>query len=162
MSYEQLQKAKLHTNIRPTGQKHEPLLNESDKRLLANEISSALNSEVKKTVADTPELKNMREVVEKHHGEVIANQLSPDALKSLYEQVKESDNALSANSQQLGAPSLDEYFSTVINPQGTFAINSPQPVRRTSNAPNFDEHIEGSFNPQANNVPDPKDYFLGD
>jgi len=131
MSYEQLQKAKLHTNIRPTGQKHEPLLNESDKRLLANEISSALNSEVKKTVADTPELKNMREVVAKHHGEVIANQLNPDALKSMYEQVTSSNGDISANSRYRGAPNPDEYLA-------------------------------GNFNPQANNVPDPKDYFLGD
>ncbi len=130
MSYEQLQKAKLHTNIRPTGQKHEPLLTESDKKLLTNEISSALKK-VTNSATETPELKNMREVVAKHHGDVIANQLNPDALKSMYEQVTSSNGDISANSHYHGAPNPDEYLA-------------------------------GNFNPQANNVPDPKDYFLGD
>ncbi len=130
MSHEQLSKAKLHINVNPAGQQHEPLLNESDKKLLTNEISSALKKATN-SATETPKLKNMREVVAKHHGKVIANQLSPDALTSLYEQVKNSGDDISANLRYHGAPNPDEYLA-------------------------------GNFNPQANNVPDPKDYFLGD
>ncbi len=123
MSYEHLQKAKLHTNIRPAGQHHEPLLNESDKKLLTNEISSALKK-VTNSVTETPELKNMREEVAKHHGDVIANQLNPDALKSMYEQVTSSNGDISANSRYHGAPNPDEYLAGNFNSQTN---NVPDP-----------------------------------
>lgn len=114
MQCKQLQKAKLHINVSPIGQKYEPLLTESDKRLLVNEISSALNSGVKKAMsstAETPDLKSMREFVANHYGEVVANQLNPNALKSLYEQVETPRSMLSTNShQQKGVPDPKEYF----------------------------------------------------
>ncbi|EKO3708172.1 hypothetical protein LO977_002442 [Vibrio metschnikovii] len=102
------------TNVSTTSHKREPLLTESDKRLLVNEISSALNSGVKKAMgstAETPDLKSMRELVANHYGEVVANQLNPNALKSLYEQVETQMGMLSTNShQQQGVPDPKEYF----------------------------------------------------
>ncbi|MBY7855440.1 hypothetical protein KW429_17325 [Vibrio fluvialis] len=130
MSQSQLQKAKLHINTYPAGQHHEPLLTESDKKLIENEISAALEKGINRS-AETQELKNMREVVAQHHGDVVANQLGPDALKSLHDQVTSLGGDISANSRYQGAPNPDEYLA-------------------------------GNFNPQVSNVPDPKDYFLGD
>ncbi|ELP2652189.1 hypothetical protein R1U54_002295 [Vibrio fluvialis] len=110
MSLEQINKAKLHINTCPAGQHHEPLLTESDKKLIANEISAALEKGINRS-AETQELKNMREVVAQHHGDVVANQLGPDALKSLHDQVTSLGGDILANSRYQGAPNPDEYFA---------------------------------------------------